>query len=132
LLKWKKWKRIKFILFSVKCKLFSGLGKAWGLSPLLMLIFVHWVWLGIYCNFCSFRVPFIYWKWFVVVLPLEYYLTLFLVSFGLKELFTFLWKTCFVEKVFKINFCLFFIGIIFSIEIKYFSSFRFFFFYKNP
>ena len=29
---------------------------------------------------------------------LEYYLTLFLIAFGLMQLFTFLWKTYFVEK----------------------------------
>ena len=57
----------------------------------------------IYYHFCSFRVSLIYWWWFVVVIRLEDYSTLFLLIFGLMELLTFLWKTCFVEKVFKIN-----------------------------
>ena len=50
-------------------------------------------------SFCPFWFSFIYWWWFVVVLRLEDYLTLFLLIFGFIELFTFLWKTCLVEKV---------------------------------
>ena len=39
LLKSTKLKDLKYISFSVKCKLCSGLEKAWGLSALLMLNF---------------------------------------------------------------------------------------------
>ena len=67
----------------------------------------------------------------MVVLRLEDCLTLFPLIFDLMELFIFLWKTCFVEKVFKINFYSFFINIVFIIKKKYFISFHFFF-YKNP
>ena len=50
----------------------------------------------------------------------------FFTHFSLMELFTLLWQACFVKKVFKIHFCLFFINIAFLwVEIfKSFFSFR--------
>ena len=78
-----------------------------------------WVWLVFfYCNFCSFWVLFLYRCWFVVVSRLLDYLILFLLIFCLMEFFTFLWKTYFVGKVFLINFCLFYIDIVFSEKKK--------------
>ena len=94
----KKWKNWKPILFSVKRNLCSGLQKAWGLSALFMIISARFEFdLAIYSTFCSFWVSFIYWQWFVVVSRLNDHLTLFLLNFALIELFTFLWKSCFVE-----------------------------------
>ena len=66
----------------------------------------------------------------MVVLRLENYFNLFLLILGSMELFTFLGKTCLVVKVLYINFCLFFIDIVFFMEKKnigYFSDFI----YKN-
>ena len=86
-----------------------------GLSALLMLIYARFEFdLVIYCNFCSFWVSFIYWWWFVVLLLLVDYSILFLLIVCFMKFFTFLSKTYFVEKVFLINFCSFFIDIFFS------------------
>jgi hypothetical protein len=92
--------KVKTLIFlSVKCKLFSGLGKAWVLSLLVLISACFEFDLVIYCNFCLFWVSFINQCWFVVSCWVDY-LILFLFIFGLMEFFTFLWKTCFVEKVF--------------------------------
>jgi len=90
-----------FAFFSVRRKLCSGLEKAHALSALLMLFFARFEFdSAIYRNFSSFRVLFIYWLRSVVISRLEGVLTLFLLILAFMELFTFLWKTCLVEKVF--------------------------------
>jgi hypothetical protein len=124
----KKWNHFKCILFSVKCKLWSGLEKTGGLSALLMLIFARSKFDSvIYCNFCSFWVSFLYWWWFVVVLHLKVYLNLFLSIFVLflsifvlMELFTLQWKTCFVEKFLPLTSVRFIIDIIFFMKKKFY------------
>ena len=72
---------------------------AWGLSPLLKLISTSFEF--DYGNFCLYWISFIDCWWFVVVLSLEEYFTLFLQIFGLMELFTFLWKGNLVKTLFE-------------------------------
>ena len=68
--------KLLLLIKIIKRKLYFGLQKAWKLSALLILISVHFRfhWVN-YSNFCSFKVWFIYWWCFVVVLRVEDYFT---------------------------------------------------------
>jgi len=82
------------IFFSVKCKLFSGVERR--ICPPCFIFVLFWVWIEISLEGTGQSrgtdlegsVPLV--------------LILFLLIFGLVELITFRWKTCFMEKVFKL------------------------------